>query len=372
MKKYCFTGETKTLSNGVIVHRIRILPEIGKFGTDNLGGWIENESNLSHEGKALVLDNAVVWGSAEITGDAIVRGNAEICGHAKISGSAEISDNSKVYAHAKVDGIAKATGDALIYGHAHVCGDAIIDEEAMIRGYSLVNGGYISGIASILGQTFVDHGVIISNAWVENCSLFDGMEIYDGADIRNDNQIQFLNFSTNNGIVRITICRNDKKGISIFCGAFRGDKKDFLKEASEIYDSGTIIALEKAINRAESVILREEDAECITISSLNVGYQSIKAKTMLFLEGIDHAFIEEILCKALKSPDATRGYNTGDISTVSNCMSRIATDKFAGTAISEFSIKLEVPADGDICAILKATFHDGDVYTNTIELENTK
>ena len=64
MKKFEFTGETKTLINGVILHRIRAVVEfkVGIFTVkvDELGGWIEKEANLSQDGNAWVSGDAWV------------------------------------------------------------------------------------------------------------------------------------------------------------------------------------------------------------------------------------------------------------------------------------------------------------------------
>lgn len=69
MKKFEFTGETKTISlffRTATLHRIRAVAEFGLVKIGDLGGWIEKEENLSHEGKAWVCGNAEVWGDAEV------------------------------------------------------------------------------------------------------------------------------------------------------------------------------------------------------------------------------------------------------------------------------------------------------------------
>ena len=81
MKKFEFTGETKTISlffRTATLHRIRAIAEFGLVKIGDLGGWIEKEENLSHEGKAWVWGNAEVWGNAKVCGDAKVWGNAEV------------------------------------------------------------------------------------------------------------------------------------------------------------------------------------------------------------------------------------------------------------------------------------------------------
>ena len=50
MKKFEFTGETKTISllfRTAILHRIRAVAEFGLVKVGDLGGWIEKEENLS-------------------------------------------------------------------------------------------------------------------------------------------------------------------------------------------------------------------------------------------------------------------------------------------------------------------------------------
>lgn len=87
MKKYEFTGETKRVklwNRTATLHRIKATVEFGFVKVGELGGWIEKEENLSHEGKAWVC------GDARVCGNAKVWGNAEVCGDAKVCGNAEV------------------------------------------------------------------------------------------------------------------------------------------------------------------------------------------------------------------------------------------------------------------------------------------
>ena len=81
MKKYEFTGETKEIKllfRTAVLHRIRATVSFGFVKIGDLGGWIEKEENLSHEGKAWVCGDAKVWGNAEVWGNAKVCGDAEV------------------------------------------------------------------------------------------------------------------------------------------------------------------------------------------------------------------------------------------------------------------------------------------------------
>ena len=87
MKKYEFTGETKRVelwNRTATLHRIKATVEFGFVKVGELGGWIEKEENLSHEGKAWVCGDAEVWGNAKVCGDAEVCGDAKVCGDAEV------------------------------------------------------------------------------------------------------------------------------------------------------------------------------------------------------------------------------------------------------------------------------------------------
>jgi hypothetical protein len=64
MKKYEFTGETKVIA-GVTLKRIRALISFGFIVKGEIGGFIESEKNLSHDGNARVTGNAEVTGNAD-------------------------------------------------------------------------------------------------------------------------------------------------------------------------------------------------------------------------------------------------------------------------------------------------------------------
>ena len=93
MKKFEFTGETKTISllfRTVTLHRIRAVAKFGLVKIGDLGGWIEKEENLSHEGKAWVYDDAKVYDDAEVCGNAEVWGNAKVWGNANIFSASHV------------------------------------------------------------------------------------------------------------------------------------------------------------------------------------------------------------------------------------------------------------------------------------------
>ena len=101
MKKYELTSETKVFF-GRTLHRIRALASFGTVKAGDLGGWIEQEDNLSHDGDAWVCGDAQVYGNARVCGNAQVYGDAWVCGDAQVYGDAQVCGNALVYGDAQV------------------------------------------------------------------------------------------------------------------------------------------------------------------------------------------------------------------------------------------------------------------------------
>lgn len=54
------------------MYRIRAIVDFGIVKVGDLGGWIEDEKNLSHEGTSWISDNARIWGDARISDNAMI------------------------------------------------------------------------------------------------------------------------------------------------------------------------------------------------------------------------------------------------------------------------------------------------------------
>lgn len=96
MKKFELTNDTKIVF-GKKLFRIRALVSFGNVKKDELGGYVEKEENLSHDGNAWVYDDARVYDDAWVYGDARVCGNASVCGNARVYGDAWVCGNARVY-----------------------------------------------------------------------------------------------------------------------------------------------------------------------------------------------------------------------------------------------------------------------------------
>lgn len=185
-RKYALTDETQEVA-GHTLHRIVAVRRFGCVKKGEKGGWIEKESNLSHEGLCWIFGDAAVFGDATLSENAAISGwvsvhddarvygcarlfdgvkvcsdarvydsatlhdkavvfhnaevygNAEVCYSAEVYGNAKVYDNAKVCATAEVYDNAKVCGSALICEAAKVCGDAEVSGEAVVRGFAVVS-----------------------------------------------------------------------------------------------------------------------------------------------------------------------------------------------------------------------------------------
>ena len=126
MKKFELTTEFITNFLGTKLFRIKALVEFGDVEAGELGGFVEKEDNLDHDGDAWVYDDA------KVSGDAWVYGNAKVSGNAKVYGDALVSGDALVYGNAKVFGNAKVYGDAWVSGNAKVSGNQMY---ATVKGF---------------------------------------------------------------------------------------------------------------------------------------------------------------------------------------------------------------------------------------------
>lgn len=154
-RKYELTDETLTLNDTTTLHQIKALVDIPEsyIKAGDVGGFVETEDNLSHDGacwifddacvfgKAVVRNNAIICDGAFVHDNAIISGNATICDYACVSGSAYISGKALVCGKACVSGEAQVRDTAIVSERARVYGNACIYSNAWIHSGARISGG---------------------------------------------------------------------------------------------------------------------------------------------------------------------------------------------------------------------------------------
>jgi len=100
-----------------IVYRIRAFRDFGDIRREDLGGYIEKESALAHDGHAWVQDMVQVYGpNGRVGGNARIKGEAWVLG--RVDGDAQICDLVVISEHEHVGGRTIVCGDEIVGGEA--------------------------------------------------------------------------------------------------------------------------------------------------------------------------------------------------------------------------------------------------------------
>ena len=214
-KKYEILLDISKEINGRTVYRIKALKDFGDVEAGYLGGYIEKEYNLSHEGNCWVYDNACVYEEAEVCDDAKILDNAQVYGEASVYHNAEVSDYAKVY------------GEACVYEEAQIFDNAEIYEAADVHGFASVYGfARIRGGANVYGDSY-----IYEYAEIFGLSRICGdVYIIRDAYIGSDEDYAFVHgFGSENRTTTFFRLKNSKD-IGVKCGCFIGTLKEFKKK----------------------------------------------------------------------------------------------------------------------------------------------
>lgn len=152
--KYELIDETIQI-NGRTLHRIKALKDFGDVKKGDIGGYVENEWNLSQDGECWIYGDASAYDDARVNLDAKIYDNVRIswnaiitdhaCAHGNvwIRGDALVCDSAKLYDFATVHGSALVRSNAIVTGRAVITGNAWITKDAVIhqkKDYATVQG----------------------------------------------------------------------------------------------------------------------------------------------------------------------------------------------------------------------------------------
>ena len=115
------------------LYRVKALKDFGYVKKGDIGGYVENPNNLSHEGYCWIYDNAKIYS------------NARIYGNSEVSDYVVIQDNARIYGNSQISDCAVVQGSARIYGDCEILDYAIIRDNALIYGDSVISGNAFIG-----------------------------------------------------------------------------------------------------------------------------------------------------------------------------------------------------------------------------------
>ncbi len=234
-KKYELVKEDSITRNGHKLYRIRALTYIGNpmqpiLGAlleglysryvypGDLGGYVESEYNLDHNGTSWVHDNAVVIGNAKIIDNAVV------------GGKSEISEDAIIKDDATVDGESRVSGNAIICNKAEVT-DSVIKDRCEIKENACIESSTLSGNVHAGYETWIHESALSGNInlmieintdknkqiQIENASIYDNFTLtgpdtyiykteFKNTEIKNIDKLEIRNSKLEN--CSITDCQS--------------------------------------------------------------------------------------------------------------------------------------------------------------------
>lgn len=171
--KYEILNETINYE-GVVLNRIK------RISDGLIGGFIENEENLSQEGHCFVYDNAKVFGEAKVLDNAVVRNESIVKDYAIVSGFSEILNNAIVRKYANIGDLSIIKDNSIVEGDVSQC--ALISDNSYI-----VENSIVKGTATFLKESCSDeYDIFVSGVYnlnLQNCKDFITIEKGDSGQI---------------------------------------------------------------------------------------------------------------------------------------------------------------------------------------------
>lgn len=194
------------------VYRIKALRDFGDVKAGDLGGFVEEERNLSHDGTCWIYDNAIVCGRSKVNDKSEVRDTAVISDKSCVWHNSRIYENAQVH-NSRIDG-GVVHGEAYV-NDADVLWQGEVKDTAYVTGGVIRNGAVVADNAHVSGYSYIDgYDTIVGR----NASITDG-EVYS----TNDYHV----FGGYNGIF-VTWLRDDN-GFVIFHRKYNA--KEFIEYA---------------------------------------------------------------------------------------------------------------------------------------------
>ena len=185
-KKYRLLEDDTIVRDGRTLYRIQALRDVRhSVEKGEVGGYVESEANLSHEGRCWLYHDACAYENGRVEGDAMLSGHATLRGKAKLieeasllgkaimQGEATVGGESMIHDQVVVGGSAILKGNLLLYDDVHV-GDA-----AYLLGDDPKRELVIQGTTMILGSTIMQgYGVFPEEEAILEAGsfLFEGDE----------------------------------------------------------------------------------------------------------------------------------------------------------------------------------------------------
>lgn len=201
-KKYIMLdNDFLRVDKNTTLYRIKALKSFNNVKKGDLGGFIEKESNLSHDGDCWIYDDAKVFDNARILDNAKITKNSSVSENATVYNEAVVSDDASVYGKAKIFENAKMSECSEVFGNAKVFGNARLGDYVVVADFAqvyeladIINYAFLYDFSEVYGKATVgDKASIFGSARVYdnakilgNAKIFGNARVYDSAKVEGD------------------------------------------------------------------------------------------------------------------------------------------------------------------------------------------
>ena len=161
-KKYeILMDEENTIEwGGRVLHRIKALKDFWYVKKGDIGGFVEKETNLSHEGNCWIYDNAKAMDNSK------VYGNSRMYGYSKMFDYSEMYDNSAMYDYSEMHDNSRIYDCSEMYNNSAMYDNSTMyDYSIMYNNSEMYNNSTLKNKTRLYGKlvSSVDDFIEIQN-----------------------------------------------------------------------------------------------------------------------------------------------------------------------------------------------------------------
>ncbi len=164
-KKYRLLEDDTIVRDGRTLYRIEALRDVCyNVKEGNVGGYVESEANLSHDGRCWLYQEACAYEDARLEEDATLWGHATLRGKAKLHHRARMKSRSIVQGEAMIGGTSFIGDQVVVGGNAILKGNVSLSDDVHVGGNACLEGDDPSLSLMIEGTTMI-HGDTIMQGY---------------------------------------------------------------------------------------------------------------------------------------------------------------------------------------------------------------
>ena len=125
---------------GHTLYRIRALRDFGDIRKGDIGGFVENENNLSHKGNcwiyddAKAMDDSIMYDNSRICDKSELHDDSEMYNYTRMYDYSELHNNSIMNDNSEMHDISKMYGNSIMYDDSEMYGDSELNNQVKLYG----------------------------------------------------------------------------------------------------------------------------------------------------------------------------------------------------------------------------------------------